>query len=35
MTAQMLRSIPLPVLLAMFLLALVMFGPLGFGPRGR
>ena len=31
----MFRSIPLPMLVAMFVVALVMFGPLGLGPRGR
>jgi hypothetical protein len=27
-------SIPLPMLVAIFVVALVMFGPLGVGPRG-
>jgi len=27
------HSIPMPMLVAIFVLALVIFGPLGFGPR--
>jgi hypothetical protein len=30
----MFRSIPLPMLVVIFVAALVMFGPFGFGPRG-
>jgi hypothetical protein len=30
----MFRSIPLPMLVVIFVVALVMFCPFGFGPRG-
>jgi len=33
-TGQLQHSLALPVLLAIFLLALMIFGPFGFGPRG-